>query len=86
MLCLSAFNTIVNNNICFRESAKICKLAKETDSKIKIAYKNKEANSDSILSLVNLGLTSGSEIVFSILSNNYTSQKNIYHKLLEIFK
>ena len=56
---------LVKQNICFRECARIIKIAEETGCHISITAGKREGNSDSLLSLVKLGLTPGRTVIVS---------------------
>ncbi|MBR2216185.1 MAG: HPr family phosphocarrier protein [Selenomonadaceae bacterium] len=56
---------LVKQNICFRECAKIIKIAEETGCHISITAGSRKGTTDSLLSLVQLGLTPGRTVVLS---------------------
>ena len=61
-----AFIMVAKGVLGFRESAHIVKVAEETDCSITIASGKKIGTNKSILSLVNLTITSGKSLVLNI--------------------
>lgn len=61
-----SFIMVAKGVIGFRESAHIVKVAEDTDTSISIASGKKFGTSNSILSLVNLGLMAGKSLVLNI--------------------
>ena len=61
-----SFIMIAKGVIAFRESAHIIKVAEDTGCTISIASGKKFGTNKSILSLVNLGITSGKSLVLNI--------------------
>ena len=61
-----SFIMVSKGVIGFRESAHIVKVAEDTDCTISMASGKKYGSSDSILSMVNLGLTNGKSLVLNI--------------------
>ena len=61
-----AFIMIAKGVLAFRESAHLIKVAEDTDCTISIASGKKYGTSKSILSLINLGITSGKSLVLNI--------------------
>ena len=61
-----SFIMVAKGVIGFRESAHIVKVAEDTECAISIASGKKFGMSKSILSLVNLGITSGKSLVLNI--------------------
>ena len=61
-----SFILVAKAKLCFRECAKIVKVAEETDCFVEIASGTKSGTSESILSLVNLGITNDKSLVLTI--------------------
>jgi len=61
-----SFIMVAKGVLGFRESAHIVKVAEETNCTISIASGKNFATNKSILSLVNLGITSGKSLVLNI--------------------
>ena len=61
-----SFIMVAKGVIGFRESAHIVKVAEDTNCSISIASGKKYGTSKSILSMVNLGITSGKSLVLNI--------------------
>ena len=61
-----SFILVAKVKLCFRECAKIVKIAEETDCFVEIASGTKSGTSESILSLVNLGITNDKSLVLTI--------------------
>ena len=61
-----SFIMIAKGVLGFRESAHIVKVAEDTGCTISIASGKKYGTNDSILSLVNLGITAGKSLVLNI--------------------
>ena len=55
--------SLVKQNICFRECARIIKIAEDTGCHISITVGSQKGTTDSLLSLVKLGLTPGRTVV-----------------------
>ncbi|MBR2216639.1 MAG: HPr family phosphocarrier protein [Selenomonadaceae bacterium] len=56
---------LVKQKICFRECAKLIKIAEETGCRISITAGSRKGSTDSLLSLVQLELTPGRTVVLS---------------------
>ncbi len=61
-----SFMLVSKVKLCFRECSKIIKIAEETGCIIEIASGTKSGTSESILSLVNLGITVDKSLVLTI--------------------
>lgn len=61
-----SFIMVAKGVLGFRESAHLIKIAEETDCSISIASGKKFGTTNSILSLVNLGINSGKSLVLNI--------------------
>ncbi len=61
-----SFIMVAKGVLAFRESAHLIKVAEDTDCIISIASGKKYGTTKSILSLVNLGITSGKSLVLNI--------------------
>ena len=61
-----SFIMVAKGVLAFRESAHIIKVAENTDCTISIASGKKYGTTKSILSLINLGITSGKSLVLNI--------------------
>lgn len=61
-----SFIMVAKGVLAFRESAHIIKVAEDTGCTISIASGKKYGTNKSILSLVNLGITSGKSLVLNI--------------------
>lgn len=60
----------VKQNMCFRECAKIIKIAEETNCLISFMGNGKKADTKSLLSLVKLELTPGQTVVIKADGDN----------------
>lgn len=76
-----SFILVSKNTIGFRESAQIVKIAEETGCRIEIASGKKSGASDSILSLVNLGIVKDKSLVLTIKGDN---NADAFHKVSEV--
>ena len=65
-----SFILVSKVKLCFRECAKIVKVAEETNCLIEIASGTKSGSTESILSLVNLGILDGKSLVLTIKGKN----------------
>ena len=61
-----SFMLISKVKLCFRECAKIVKIAEDTNCLIEVASGTKSGNTESILSLVNLGIGIDKSLVLTI--------------------
>lgn len=61
-----SFILVSKNTLGFRECASIINIAKETDCKVKIVSGKKSGTSESILSLIGLGITPDKRLVLTI--------------------
>lgn len=61
-----SFILVAKITLAFRECAEIVKIANETNCKIEIASGSKSGNSESILSLVSLGISADKSLVLTI--------------------
>lgn len=77
----SAFRKTIGSTVGFRECAQLIHIAQETETKITLSIGNKLGTSDSIISLMSLGLMPGMSIVFTIDGEN---QVDAYHRLNDL--
>lgn len=77
-----SFILVSKIKLCFRECANIVKVAEDTACLIEIASGTKSGDSDSILSLVNLAVTSGQSLVLKIHGENNREAFNRISKIL----
>ena len=61
-----SFILVAKTKLCFRECAKIVQVAEDTGCMIEIASGTKSGNSESILSLLNLGIVAEKSLVLTI--------------------
>ena len=65
-----SFILVAKAKLCFRECAKIVKIAEDTNCFVEIASGTKSGNSESILSLVNLEIKEDKSLVLTIKGEN----------------
>ncbi len=65
-----SFMMVAENVLGARESARVKKIADETNTKIKIISGKKTGTNESIISLMNLGIMPGKSLVLSIEGEN----------------
>ena len=70
MMAVVSFIMVSKVKLCFRECAKIVKIAEDTNCLIEIASGTRSGNSESILSLANLGILEGKSLVLTIKGEN----------------
>ena len=64
---------VTNNTLGFRESAELVKTAFDTGCKIRLASGDKNGSTDSVLSLVSMGLGNGKTVFLSVEGNDEMS-------------
>ena len=69
-LAVVSFIMVSKVKLCFRECAKIVKIAEDTNCLIEIASGTKSGSSESILSLANLGIVEDKSLVLTIKGEN----------------
>lgn len=73
-----SFILVAKVTLGFRECAQIVKIAKDTGCKVEIASGTKSGNSDSVLSLVSMGIVADKSLVLTIKGErNDEALKNI---------
>ena len=77
-----SFILVSKIKLCFRECAAIVKVAEDTGCLIEIAAGTKSGTSDSILSLVNLAITSDKSLVLTIHGENNREAFNRVSKII----
>ena len=77
-----SFILVSKIKLCFRECAAIVKVAEDTGCLIEIASGTKSGTSDSILSLVNLAITSDKSLVLTIHGENNREAFNRVSKII----
>lgn len=65
-LRLAPIVSVVKQTICFRECAKLIKIAEETGCTIHLSAGERKGSTESLLSLVRLELTPGRTVVVSV--------------------
>ena len=83
MINYSVFHPIINRTLGFRECAILINIAKETNSRIEIHANGKVGSTDSIISLVSLGVKENAGVVFSIYGEN---QIECCHRVMDIIE
>lgn len=83
MINYSVFHPIINRTLGFRECAILINIAKETNSRIEIHANGKVGSTDSIISLVSLGVKENAGVVFSIYGEN---QIECCHRVMDIME
>lgn len=78
----SVFHPIAKSTFGFRECSILVKIANNTDTKIEIIANNRKGNSDSILSLMKLGIVANTPIIFTISGTN---QIECVHQVMDLF-
>ena len=58
------------HNICFRECVKLIKIAEETGCRISFTAGGSKGDTDSLLSLLKLGIIPGTSVVMSLSGGN----------------
>lgn len=80
-----SFLRVTQKVIGFRECSKLVQIARDTDTIIKLISEKKQGTTESILSLVTLGLAAGTSIVLEIDGKSETSDKHTaFHSALEV--
>ena len=64
---------IAHNVLGFRESAALMKVADDSGCRIRLASGNKKGSTDSVLSLMSMGLAAGNSVVLSVEGNDEAS-------------
>ena len=81
MLNYSIFHPIIKSTFGFRECSTLIKIAQQTNSYIEIIANNKKGNTNSILSLMQLGIIKDTPIIFTVKGNN---QIECVHKIMDL--
>lgn len=76
-----SFILVAKNTLGFRECAAIVKIAKDTGCTVKIASGQKSGTSDSILSMVGLGIVADKSLVLTI---NGDRKEDAFHEISKI--
>ena len=80
-----SFLRVTQKVIGFRECSKLIQIANETDTIIKLISGKKQGTTESILSLVTLGLSAGTSIVLEIDGRSEFADKHTaFHSALEV--
>ena len=83
MINYSVFHPMINQILGFRECAMLIDIAKKTNTKIEISANGKKGSTDSIISLVQLGIKENAGVVFSITGTN---QIECCHLVMDVIK
>lgn len=81
MLDYSIFHPIIKSTFGFRECSTLIKIAQQTNSYIEIIANNKKGNTNSILSLMQLGIVKDTPIIFTVKGTN---QIECVHKIMDL--
>lgn len=81
MLDYSIFHPIIKSTFGFRECSTLIKIAQQTNSYIEIIANNKKGNTNSILSLMQLGIVKDTPIIFTVKGIN---QIECVHKIMDL--
>lgn len=76
-----SFILVAKNTLGFRECARLVKIANDTNCKIEIASGKKSGTTDSILSMVNLGITADKSLVLTIKGKH---NEDAFHEAVKI--
>lgn len=68
-------------HICFRECVKLMKIAETTGCKIRLVSGKQSGTTDSLLSLLKLGIASGTPLVLSLSGEN---REKAYHLCMDV--
>ena len=79
----NVFTKVVNCTFGFRECLLLIKLAEETECRIELHVNGKVGSTDSILSLVQLGIIPNTIVAFSIKGEN---QVECIHSIVTLFE
>lgn len=83
MINYSVFHPVINQILGFRECAMLVNIANKTNTKIELSANGKKGSTDSIISLVQLGIKENSGVVFTITGSN---QIECCHLVMDIIK
>lgn len=83
MINYSVFHPTINSTLGFRECALLVQIAKQTNTTIEIHANNKIGTTDSIISLMQLGIKENSGVVFIIRGNN---QVECCHQVMDVIE
>lgn len=83
MVNYSVFHPIINCIVGFRECAMLINIANKTNTRIELHANGKVGSTDSIISLVQLGIKENSGVVFSIEGKN---QVECCHLVMDLIK
>ena len=68
----------------FREAVQICKAAKKAGAKVVLIADNKEGRTDSILSIVQLGITRGKYVMIKVYGSDIMKNLEVLNRIKKI--